>query len=190
MAVRVAINGFGRIGRNVLRAAAEERRASFEQQEASLSERRTHRSRLNQRVQDALESKLPDSIGFLAVAWMFGLVSSWWALMAIPAALIVGFAFASAGMAATSCPTRKASLPAGLLPLTLRSQSSSRCCQPSTRLRPPHSSVRRSISNLMARLLVAAHETRQLPAATFLAEAKLIAAERAQRLGWHEARFA
>lgn len=42
------------------------------------------------------------SVGFLVVAWAFGLVTSWWALMAVPAAVVVGFAFASAGMAATS----------------------------------------------------------------------------------------
>jgi lipooligosaccharide transport system permease protein len=42
------------------------------------------------------------AIGFLVVSWGFGLVSSWTALLAIPAAVVVGFAFAAAGMAATS----------------------------------------------------------------------------------------
>ncbi len=40
----------------VLRAAADERRSSFESQEAALAERRAHRSRLNQRVQDAQQA--------------------------------------------------------------------------------------------------------------------------------------
>jgi len=39
---------------------------------------------------------------FLAVMALAGLVSSWWALLAVPAALLVGFAFAGAGMAATT----------------------------------------------------------------------------------------
>lgn len=45
------------------------------------------------------------AVGFLAVSWGFGLVTSWWAVMAIPAAVIVGFGFAAAGMAATSYMT-------------------------------------------------------------------------------------
>lgn len=42
------------------------------------------------------------ALGFLAVSAGFGLLTSWWALCAVPAALIVGFGFAAAGMAATS----------------------------------------------------------------------------------------
>src|SRR3954471_4396941 len=40
------------------------------------------------------------------------------------------------------------------------------------------------------RLLVAADESRDLPAGAFLAEAELVAAERAQRFGRHEAGLA
>ncbi len=42
------------------------------------------------------------SLGFLAVMGGFGLLVSPWALLALPAALIVAFAFAAVGMAATS----------------------------------------------------------------------------------------
>ncbi len=42
------------------------------------------------------------AIGFLAVVSPLGLVHSWWALLAIPAAGIVAFGFAAAGMAITS----------------------------------------------------------------------------------------
>lgn len=42
------------------------------------------------------------AVGFLVVMAMFGLIESWWAIMAVPAALLIGFAFASVGMAATS----------------------------------------------------------------------------------------
>ena len=42
------------------------------------------------------------AIGFMIVMTVFGLIESWWAIMAIPAALLIGFAFASVGMAATS----------------------------------------------------------------------------------------
>jgi lipooligosaccharide transport system permease protein len=42
------------------------------------------------------------AIGFMIVMAVFGLVASWWAIMAVPAALLIGFAFASVGMAATS----------------------------------------------------------------------------------------
>jgi lipooligosaccharide transport system permease protein len=42
------------------------------------------------------------SVGFLTVATALGLVSSPWALLALPAALLVAFAFAAVGMAATS----------------------------------------------------------------------------------------
>src|SRR6187549_580292 len=53
-----------------------------------------------------------------------------------------------------------------------------------------YSSARRNISNLDRRLLIAADEARDLPAACFLAVAELVAAKRAQRLGRHEADFA
>jgi lipooligosaccharide transport system permease protein len=42
------------------------------------------------------------AIGFMVVAASFGLVSSWWSVMAIPVALLIGFAFAAVGMAATT----------------------------------------------------------------------------------------
>jgi len=42
------------------------------------------------------------AVGFLGVMLAFGLISSPWALLALPAALFVAFAFASIGMAATS----------------------------------------------------------------------------------------
>jgi len=42
------------------------------------------------------------AMGFLAVMAGFGLLTSPWALLALPAALLVAFAFAAAGMAASS----------------------------------------------------------------------------------------
>ena len=39
---------------------------------------------------------------FLAVMLAMGLIRSWWGLLALPAAVLVGFAFAAAGMAATT----------------------------------------------------------------------------------------
>jgi lipooligosaccharide transport system permease protein len=39
---------------------------------------------------------------FLAVMVGLGLTSSWWAVLALPGALLIGFAFAAAGMAATT----------------------------------------------------------------------------------------
>jgi lipooligosaccharide transport system permease protein len=42
------------------------------------------------------------AIGFLSVMALLGLVVSPWVILAFPAALLVGFAFAAAGMAATS----------------------------------------------------------------------------------------
>ncbi|MGQ0574759.1 MAG: ABC transporter permease [Pseudonocardia sp.] len=42
------------------------------------------------------------SVGFIAVMGAFGLLTSPWALLALPAALLVAFAFAAVGMAATS----------------------------------------------------------------------------------------
>ena len=40
--------------------------------------------------------------GFLVVAALAGLVPSWWALLALPACGLIGFAFAAVGMAATT----------------------------------------------------------------------------------------
>jgi len=40
--------------------------------------------------------------GFLIVAAGFGLVQSWWGLAALPAAMLIGFAFGAVGMAATT----------------------------------------------------------------------------------------
>ena len=40
------------------------------------------------------------SIGFLGMMTAFGLVHSWWAILTIPAAMLIGFAFAGAGLAA------------------------------------------------------------------------------------------
>jgi lipooligosaccharide transport system permease protein len=42
------------------------------------------------------------SAGFLVVMAGMGLVQSWWAVLALPAALLIGFAFAGAGMALTT----------------------------------------------------------------------------------------
>ena len=39
---------------------------------------------------------------FLVVAWMVGVVHSWWALLALPAATFIGFAFSAVGMFATT----------------------------------------------------------------------------------------
>jgi lipooligosaccharide transport system permease protein len=39
---------------------------------------------------------------FILVMLIMGLVSSWWALLALPAAVLIGFAFAGAGMALTT----------------------------------------------------------------------------------------
>ena len=40
--------------------------------------------------------------GFLLIMWVTGLAQSPWTVMALPAALLIGFAFAAVGMAATS----------------------------------------------------------------------------------------
>jgi lipooligosaccharide transport system permease protein len=40
--------------------------------------------------------------GFLLIMWVTGLAKSPWTVMALPAALLIGFAFAAVGMAATS----------------------------------------------------------------------------------------
>jgi lipooligosaccharide transport system permease protein len=42
------------------------------------------------------------SSGFLLVMLAMGLVGSWWAVLAVPATLLVGFAFAAVGMALTT----------------------------------------------------------------------------------------
>jgi lipooligosaccharide transport system permease protein len=42
------------------------------------------------------------SAAFLVTMLLLGLVGSWWALLAIPAALLIAFAFAGAGIAATT----------------------------------------------------------------------------------------
>ncbi len=42
------------------------------------------------------------SVGFLVVMVGFGLAESWWAVMAIPCAFLIGLAFASVGFAATT----------------------------------------------------------------------------------------
>jgi lipooligosaccharide transport system permease protein len=39
---------------------------------------------------------------FLVTMLLFGLVPSWWALLAVPAAVLIGFAFASVGLACTT----------------------------------------------------------------------------------------
>ena len=50
----------------------------------------------------ALVRGLIYSAGFLAVMLAMGLVSSWWAVLVLPASVLIGFAFAGAGMAATT----------------------------------------------------------------------------------------
>ena len=42
------------------------------------------------------------AVGFTVVVAIFGLITSWWALLMIPAAVLVAFAFASIGMTLTS----------------------------------------------------------------------------------------
>jgi lipooligosaccharide transport system permease protein len=42
------------------------------------------------------------SIAFFCVALLAGVVESWWALLAVPAASLIGFAFAATGMACTT----------------------------------------------------------------------------------------
>jgi lipooligosaccharide transport system permease protein len=42
------------------------------------------------------------AVGFLAVILALGLVESWWALLALPATMFVGFGFAGAGIAAVT----------------------------------------------------------------------------------------
>jgi len=42
------------------------------------------------------------SLGFMSIAAPMGLIPSWWGLLAIPAAVLIAFGFASVGMAITS----------------------------------------------------------------------------------------
>ncbi|HET7304513.1 MAG TPA: ABC transporter permease, partial [Segeticoccus sp.] len=42
------------------------------------------------------------SFAFLVVAWLAGTVVSWWALLALPAAVFISFAFSAVGMFATT----------------------------------------------------------------------------------------
>jgi lipooligosaccharide transport system permease protein len=50
----------------------------------------------------ALVRGLIYSLGFMAIVTPLGLVTSWWAVAAIPAAVIIAFAFSAVGMAITS----------------------------------------------------------------------------------------
>ncbi len=50
----------------------------------------------------ALSRGLIYSTGFLVVMLALGLVTSWWAVLVLPVATLIGFAFAGAGMAATT----------------------------------------------------------------------------------------
>lgn len=50
----------------------------------------------------ALLRGLTYSVGFMAIVTPLGLVTSWWGLLAIPAATLIAFGFASLGMAVTS----------------------------------------------------------------------------------------
>ena len=42
------------------------------------------------------------SLGFLIVMLVMGLIDSWWGLLALPATILIGFAFGAVGMAATT----------------------------------------------------------------------------------------
>ena len=42
------------------------------------------------------------SAAFLLVMWAMGLMDSWWAVLALPAALLIGFAFSAVCMALTT----------------------------------------------------------------------------------------
>lgn len=50
----------------------------------------------------ALLRGLTYSLGFMAIVTPLGLITSWWGLLAIPAASLIAFGFASMGMAVTS----------------------------------------------------------------------------------------
>lgn len=45
------------------------------------------------------------SVAFLVVMWALGLVHSWWAVLALPATLLIGFAFSAVCMAVTTWMT-------------------------------------------------------------------------------------
>jgi lipooligosaccharide transport system permease protein len=45
------------------------------------------------------------SAAFLVVMWVMGLVHTWWAVLALPATLLIGFAFSAVAMAATTWMT-------------------------------------------------------------------------------------
>ena len=51
----------------------------------------------------ALIRGLAYTIGFMCIAVPAGLIPSWWGILAIPAAVLIAFGFASIGMAITSC---------------------------------------------------------------------------------------
>ncbi|MEO7397255.1 MAG: ABC transporter [Ilumatobacteraceae bacterium] len=62
------------------------------------------------------------SIAFLVTMTLFGLVNSWWMLLAIPVCILIGFAFASVGMAATTYMRSWSDfewVPTGMMPLFL-----------------------------------------------------------------------
>jgi len=47
---------------------------------------------------------------FILVMLIMGLISSWWALLALPASVLIGFAFAGAGMALVSRAIRSTAI--------------------------------------------------------------------------------
>jgi lipooligosaccharide transport system permease protein len=53
----------------------------------------------------ALVRGLAYTVGFMCIAVPAGLIPSWWGILAIPAAVLIAFGFASIGMAITSCFT-------------------------------------------------------------------------------------
>jgi lipooligosaccharide transport system permease protein len=53
-------------------------------------------------IAGALLRGLIYAIGFMVVVTPFGLIPSWWGILAIPAAVLIAFGFASVGMAITS----------------------------------------------------------------------------------------
>ena len=53
----------------------------------------------------ALIRGLAYTVGFMCIAVPAGLIPSWWGILAIPAAVLIAFGFASIGMAITSCFT-------------------------------------------------------------------------------------
>ena len=70
------------------------------------------------------------AVVFLCVMLAMGLVASWWAVLAVPAAILIGFAFAGAGLAATSYMKSWQDfdlVQLAILPLFLFSAPSTRC---------------------------------------------------------------